>query len=364
MEDTSLRDTIAANLAAVNETPEKEPAAPSQEVAEAVAMPSPAQDDPAKDDARPRNPDGTFAPKAQEAPPQAKTEAAPAPVQEQAAPLAPAPKMPSSWKKEMAAHWEKLPREVQEEAIRRESDYSRGVSQHRQAYERVKALDEAVSPYREIMRQNGMDEAQAIKKLLDVQYALTMGAPQQRMELINGIIADYQLPVRLAAQNAQGEWQLIDAAQRAAPQPQQPQQRQPDPRDIVREELQRHEITRQLSDFVNAKDASGNPLHPHYEAVKDDMALILESGRAEDLQGAYDKAIRLHDDIWQAHQRASAEADAARKAADAKAKVARARSSAVSVVSSPPSGTMGSNEDKSLSEQLRDNLRAVAGGRV
>lgn len=368
--EPTLRDTIASNLAEVTKAddnagaaaPEAAPTAPAAiETGNPAAAASTA---PA--DGRARNADGTFAP----APKESATQAAPASSSGPSPAVAPAvadpaaARMPTSWKREMQAEWEKLPASVQQEFVRRESAFSQGIQQYKALADRAKPLDEAVAPYREILKQHGMDEAKSVKQLLDVQYALTMGQPQQKQDIINGLIADYKLPVRLAVQNAAGEWQLVEAAApRSAPQQQAPAQQQ-DPRAIVREELQAHEVGRQLREFVESKDASGSPLYPHYEAVKDDMAVLLESGRAEDLKGAYDKAIRLHDDIWQAHQQATAAADAKKAAEAKKAAVARARSSAVSVVSSTPSGNMVTNGDKSLSEQLRDNLREVAGGRV
>lgn len=358
--EPTLRDTISANLAEVTKTAEDtgSAAADTTTVASA-AVPEKSGPSteavPAADSGRARNPDGTFAPKT-EAP---AAVAAPAVVE---APATVAERMPTSFKREMQAEWDKASPALRQEIVRRESDFSKGIQQYKAVADRAKPLDDAVAPYREILKQHGMEEGASVRRLLDTHHALALGPVENRVGIINGIIGDYKLPVRLAQQNANGEWQLVDAPQpRPAPAPQQQQQ---DPRAIVREELANQEVQRQLSDFMSAKDASGNVLYPHYEKVKDDMALILESGRAEDLKGAYDKAIRLHDDIWQAQQQATVAADA-KKVAEAKRQaVARARSSAVSVVSSTPSGNMVATGDKSLRDQLTENLREVAGGRV
>ena len=38
---------------------------------------------------------------------------------------------------------------------------------------------------------------------------------------------------------------------------------------------------------------------PHFESVRETMAQLLEKGYAQDLEGAYAKAVRLQDDVWE-----------------------------------------------------------------
>lgn len=363
-EEVSLRDTIAANLAEATKEPSAPDAAAEATPVAVDATPSSSTDAsgpaaaPAATDGRARNPDGTFAPKpAEAAAPKVDT---PAPVAE---PAAPAHKMPTSFRREVQAEWDKASPALREEVIRRETAFSQGISQYKALADRAKPIDDAIAPYRQIMQQHGMNEAESVKRLLDTQYALTMGQPQQKQEIINNLIAEYKLPVRLAVQGADGNWQLVEAAQ-PRPQPA-PQQAQPQNIDaLLEQKLTQREITNQLREFVNAKDASGSPQYPHYERVKDDMALILESGRAADLPGAYKLALRLHDDIWQEQQQATAQADAAKKAAEKAAAAQRARSNAVSIRTSTPSGAATANGDKNLRDQIRDNLREASSGRL
>lgn len=355
-QEPTLRDQLAENLSAATESPTDAPLVvetPSKEGAEAQPA----------GDTRPRNADGTFAPKVEAAEKPATPAATPEPT---AAPLAPetavaAPKRPSTWKPELEAHWAKLPPEIHAEILRREADAARGVSTYKTEFDRVKPLDDAVAPYRQIMQQHGMNEAEAVKRLLDVQYALSMGQPQQKMDVLNTVISDYKLPVRLAVQNAEGQWTLLDAPQ---PRPTQTQQPPQDISAVVRAELQQQEVLRSVKEFQAAKGTDGNPLYPHYETVKDDMALLLERGKAEDLKSAYDKALRFHDDIWSQEQQKHAAAQAAEKARENAARVQRARSNAVSPASATTGAAMVNTGDKSLREQITENLREAAGGRV
>lgn len=363
--EPSLRDTIAANVETFSKEPDTataEPLGPTTPSKEGVAAPTAAEPAP---DTRSRNADGTFASGPAPAPkpatqatatPTAATAPAAAP-----AVAAPAHAFPSTWKPELKPHWDKLPPEVLNEVARRESDYAKGVSTYKAEFDRLKPLDSVVAPYREVMKQNGMDEAQAVKKLLDVQYALTYAPPQQKQAIINDLIRDYQLPVRLAQQGQDGQWTLVDAAAARAPQQQQPAPTQ-QPQNIdalLDQKFEAREIRQTLRSFVEAKDAQGNPLHPHYEAVKDDMALLLEAGRAQDYPSAYATAVRMHDEL----QPATPSAAPADPAAQAKAAAERARRKVTSVPSATPTAPVPAG-DKSLRDNIAENVRTFASGRV
>ena len=103
--------------------------------------------------------------------------------------------------------------------------------------------------------------------------------------------------------------------------------------------------------------------HPHYEAVRETMSQLLGSGMATDLQGAYDKALRLNDDVWQSEQLRLSNEKAEQQRTEAAAKVNKARSQTVSVRSATP-GAMGSTENLDLRSTLSNAFDAVAGGRV
>lgn len=51
--------------------------------------------------------------------------------------------------------------------------------------------------------------------------------------------------------------------------------------------------------FEQEKDASGALTHPHVQKVGPDMAILLHSGRAQNLQQAYDMACRMNPDVSQ-----------------------------------------------------------------
>lgn len=280
-----------------------------------------------------------------------------------------APKRPSTWGKDTWPIYDKLaaglPLTAQEAKTvidtihKREGDFANGVSTYKQEFDRVKPLDEAVAPYRDLLKQHNMDEGTAVRNLLNTQHALTFGQPQQKVDIINNLIAEYKLPIKVAYQDNQGQWQLLAAQQQPQQQPQQPQFRPEDIQRLVRQELIGERTQQTIAEFErNAPE--------HYATVKQDMAGLLQAGLAQDLQDAYDTALRLpkHAEIFNAMQQQQREQDDAKAKAVQQQKVVRARANAVSTSSATPSGNMAQAGDKSLRDQLTENLRQVAGGRV
>ena len=49
-----------------------------------------------------------------------------------------------------------------------------------------------------------------------------------------------------------------------------------------------------ISNFASAKDDNGRVLHPHFQAVKDDMLALINSGMASNYESAYEKALWIN----------------------------------------------------------------------
>ena len=101
--------------------------------------------------------------------------------------------------------------------------------------------------------------------------------------------------------------------------------------------------------------------HPHFEAVREQMAQLLENGLAPDLETAYAKAVRLNDEVWQSEQDRLLEQT--KQAAIKAQQVAKAKSVAVSPKSVTPSGKVLSAEKKDRKSILAEQL-GMADNRV
>ena len=99
--------------------------------------------------------------------------------------------------------------------------------------------------------------------------------------------------------------------------------------------------------------------YPHFDQVREEMAQLLELGKAQDLETAYKKAVRMNDEVWaQEQERLLA---SAKQAASKAQQVAKAKTVAVSPKSSTPRGVVadpaGKKDRRSLlSEQLGEAM--------
>ncbi len=357
--EQSLRDTLAENLRVIGEGSTDDAATDKNAVVAPVVDKAAAPVDTSTETAtqkadRIRDEQGRFAPGKTDA--SVKNDAGTVNLDAQAA-TKPVVEPPSTWNTQEKAAFREAPAQVQQAIIRREADYARGVSTYKGEYDRVKPLDDVVQQFVPML--GGRDPAEWVSTLGNVHKTFAYGAPQEKLNALLKLAQEYNVP--LSQHIAQGG--QVPQFNPNAAQPQQVVQPPQDVRAVVQAELQMYQSQQAIKSFQDAKDATGNPRYPHFSTVRDDMIGLLQAGLATDLEGAYNKAIRTHDDIWQQEQTAKAQADAATQAAERKAKVDRAKRNAVSVTGSTPNNTQAAG-DKGLRETIRENLAAVAGGRV
>ena len=94
--------------------------------------------------------------------------------------------------------------------------------------------------------------------------------------------------------------------------------------------------------------------YPHFDQVREEMAQLLEFGKAQDLETAYKKAVRMNDEVWSLEQERLLN-DAKQKALKAQ-QVAKAKSAAVLPKSTTPSGSVVSGEKKDRKSLLAEQF--------
>ena len=83
---------------------------------------------------------------------------------------------------------------------------------------------------------------------------------------------------------------------------------------------------------------------PHFDVVREEMAQLLELGKAQDLETAYAKAVRLNDDVWELEKERLLKTGS--QQASKAQQVAKAKAAAVSPRSVTPSGKVSDGSDK------------------
>lgn len=260
---------------------------------------------------------------------------------------------PDSWKKDFEPHWEKLDPQLQEYIGQREREYQKGVSTYKNEADASRSLNEAIAPFLPNLQKHGLDPTQWIRNLGTAHERLALGSPQEKVALGAQLIRDYGI-------DPNALFQILS-------QPQQQRYTPPPPQinidEVVEQKLTQREIQSEFNRFV----AEAPEKYPHYEAVKGTMAGLLQAGLAQDYKTAYEAALRhpQHDSIWQQAQEQRKQAEIAAEAAKKQGVVNRARSQAVSVKSSTPSGTVGAAQgNKSLRDMLSESFDSVQSSRV
>lgn len=366
-EETTLRDDLAAAFDEIE-------AAPAEGV-KAAEIPG---DTAAEKSERARNEKGQFTKAEQEA----ADKAAKADATAETPPIEVKPKYtrPSTWRKETHGIWDKLNKGEQltveeidlmaQEAIKRDQDFAKGVSTYKHEAERAKELWGAIEPFMPDLQQNNINPSQWIQNLGNAHRTLALGSPVQKLQMFQQLAQSYGVPLQaLLPQQQQG----------ADGQPVQSGGLSPEYLQIINPLFEQvNQLRGQLNSYqtqqqqatqaqLNANIAKFATDKPHFEQVRETMAQLLESGLADDLDDAYQAAVRhpRHDDIFQAMQQQQSE-EKARKDAEAKAnEAARARKSAVSTRSTTPTGQgKGANGTGNLRATIGDAFEQHTGGRV
>ena len=251
-------------------------------------------------------------------------------------------KAPSSWKPEAQTAFNSLPPNVQDEVLRRESDYHKGIENYKSYSHVGQAYEKAVSPYLGTIQKLGIDAPTAVQKLLEADNTLRYGDPATKQQLFSQLAREYGIDMAQAANQPQPDPQYLALQQQLA---QQQRELQAWKQEQVR--------TQEYSAQSEIQKFASDPANVHFESVRDDMAKLLQGGMATSLQDAYDKAVWQRGDIRQSlieQQRAEAQRQAIEQAQHAKAKAA-----SVSVKgSSPVSGGV-----QPVKGSLRDQLNAA-----
>jgi hypothetical protein len=289
-------------------------------------------------------------------PPQAETASSTAPGQQPTAAVTPEAKAPladeppARLKERFGPEWQALPDKVKLAFKEYESAIGRMGNRYGQAAQRWQEVQKVISPYEEMIRAENGHPIRAIQSLFETARVLRQGHPEQRSALAYGMVTAYKIPhivnqdgsITLRPPNAdpnllhrltQLEGESLTARSRSY-------------QDTAAE------VDQTLEDFLSSEDRPYLQI-PGYQET---MAMLIESGRAPDLQSAYNEAAWMHQESRKVEMARQASQSAATKATQA----ARARSAAVSV----PGNSPGPVTQNLSSVSLRDELLARLSGEI
>jgi hypothetical protein len=260
------------------------------------------------------------------------------------------------WKKAALAEWEKLPEITRKEIERRENDFHKGIEQYKTGAQQAQEWERTVQPYLATIQSFGVTPQTAVNELLKADHLLRYSAPEQKVGHLLRIANDFGIDIQSIANGIQriaGEqvWQQqnpVDPRMQALQQQVGQLQQQ-----ILQSQHQAQTAEHSTIDAEIAAFAA-DPDHEHFGVLQQDMALLLQAGKAKDLDSAYEMAMRANPQtyqIWLAQQQQ--EWDAQRKA-----KVAKARQAGANVVR--PNGRASTAQSNVANETMEQTLERVA----
>lgn len=271
------------------------------------------------------------------------------PAAEPVEPAEPAIDFPAAWKKDYSEHWGSLPRDVQQYIIEREKQAQQGINEKGQALSELERqfqpLQEVIQPYAQTFAMQGMTPVQGVQQLLAYQQALTENPQETLLQLAQAYGVDLQ--------QAFESQPYVDPQVQTLQQELQQVRQQLDQTAQSNQQRQHEAIVEQIGQFASAVDESGNPKHPHFESVYEDIVTLMQMGRASSLEDAYAKAVQFNPDVQAQLQQQQEQVVAEQKAAEAQ----KAREAARTVTSKRAADPAPS--DKSLRDELSDALEAA-----
>ena len=302
-----------------------------------AAAPEPERAQPAQAE-KPRDEVGKFAKATAAAPTEEKTEEDPV-----------WRRPPASWKKDYHETWNLADDKLKQYAWQRESEMKAGVEPLISKAQFADQMQEVLNPYMNTIQGLGIDAPKAVKALMEADHALRYSNPQEKRQYFARLAQSYgvnlndmgndlpqQVHVDPTIYALQNELNNVRGEVMGWKQQQEQQQNQA--------------LLGEINNFSQKAE--------HFEEARPAMIQLLQSGMATDLDDAYDKAIRLNPELFDAVQSGrQAEVDAAKRAA-ANTAAKRARAAAVSVKGSTPgtvTNTKAQDRRSLLAEQF-DNI--------
>jgi len=257
-------------------------------------------------------------------------------------------KPPASWKKDYHEVWMSADPKMREYAWQREEQMKRGVEPLLSKAQFADAMQEALEPYMDTIRGLGMSPDKAVAALAQADYTLRNSPPDQKLQYFMQLAQSYVINLGQAQAQPQQSidpmvYQLQNELNRVRGEVMGWKQQQ--------EMAQNQQLLNEINDFSTKAE--------HFEEARPTMIQLLQSGVAETLEDAYDKAIRLDSALFDRVQQARQAEVNAKKAADKDRAAKSARAAAVSVRGSTP-GTNTAPKATSRRDMLMEALDEVS----
>jgi hypothetical protein len=255
----------------------------------------------------------------------------------------PAIDAPISWTAEQKAKWASLPPDTQAYIAQRDKESHEAISRAGQQIKAFEPIRNVIEQFAPTFQKNGLQPHEGIARMMAVNEMLETNPRAAIAEIAKAYGVNLQGETEQNADPGSARVAELEAKLAKVESHLTAQQRQ-------QLQAENNALAREIADFANDPK---NP-RPHFESVRKVMAGLMQSGAAETMQEAYERAIYADPTIRQSLQVDAQKAAEEKRKADEAERVAKAKKAAgVNVKSSPGQ----SNQTRTLDDDLREIAR-------
>ena len=252
---------------------------------------------------------------------------------------------PASWKKDYHEPWNAVDDRIKEYVWQREEQMRNGIAPLMSKAQFADSINEAINPYMNTIRGLGITPDKAVAALMQADHNLRYASPEQKVQYLYQLASQYGIDLSQNANGAQAPVQtnayapLLNQLNELRGEINGWKEQQ--------EAAQNQSLLNEINGFAQKAE--------FFEEARPTMIQLLQSGVAQTLEEAYQKAIRLDDSLNEQIQQAQQAQAAAQKSAQLNRAAKAARAAAVSVRSSTPgthSAPKAQDRRSLLSEQF------------
>lgn len=190
---------------------------------------------------------------------------------------------PKSWAKEQHERWAKLDKDTQDYIELRERQAEEGITRYSRE---LKSLNDAITPYQDVIKATGVDAPTAIKALMEAHKQMSTSDPAARAAYFAKMAKHYGIdPAMLQATQQTDEPASVKELRERTDRIER-EQRQ---RTESEQKAFREKIASDVSAFADAKDDKGQPKHPYFDECAEHIVALIHAGHP--LEQAYEQAI-------------------------------------------------------------------------
>jgi len=203
--------------------------------------------------------------------------------------------VPKSWSAEKAELYKAASPELREYINQREAEVGQGFAsraeQLQQYQSRVEPVMQSLKPLDGMLAQSGVSHAEYVSGLVKADQFIRQNPQQAIQHIARQANIDLDELAFMPAPEAPNP-ELMALRQQV-----QQTRQQMEAWQNQASQSYEQQVADQIQTFQAEASETGEPLHPHFEAVKPLMASLLQTGQAEGLQDAYDMAVYAHPQV-------------------------------------------------------------------